>query len=61
MNCREMIKFARLIVISLVIISLLVLPLACKTSDVANYKADEITLLARNASPDCPAPAEGCG
>jgi hypothetical protein len=54
-----MVKFARLIVVSLVIFSLLLFQLACKTSDVANYKADEITLLARNASPDCPAVAEG--
>ena len=60
-NCENMTKVARLLVLSLVIISLFVLPLACKTGDVASYTADEITLLARNASPDCPAPAEGCG
>ena len=53
-----MVKFANLIVLSLVIFFLLFIHLACKTDDVATYKADEITLLAKNVSPDCPAPAE---
>jgi hypothetical protein len=57
-----MIKFSRLIAFSLVIFSLLLLPSACKTSDVASYKAEELTLLAKSISPDCPAPSEGwCG
>jgi hypothetical protein len=55
-----MVKFAYLIVFLLVIFSLLLFPLACKTSDVPSYKADEITLLARDFSPDCPANV-GCG
>ena len=54
-----MIKFANLIVFLLVVFSLLLLPVACKTNDVASYKADEIILLAKNISPDCPNKAEG--
>ena len=54
-------KVANFIVLSLVILSALLSSLSCKTDDVASYGVDEITGLAKNLSPDCPAPTGGGG
>lgn len=41
-------------------ITMLFTGIAWKTSDVPGYTADQVTLLAKNISPDCLTPA-GCG